>query len=257
MGAYLGLRDSWFWEDGAVLDAIEVLQGQADGTFYPTEYGPESLVDVACPDLWGYLVPRAEAEPFERLFAAREDEQIAELYGGRFAYARWGVGADGEPKVGFSPRPSPKRSPLREASARRRHGHGSGRGDPPPRATSTYAATWSRVGAKSSTSPGSATFPPPGSELPRPSSRPTPPSAKAPVTASAGKPVDDLRRFLLELHPRNRRCRPASGNEKRLFREERRSDPLPVPLDKKVRSRRDAPPLGIRRLASHDGARRR
>lgn len=35
MGAYLGLRDSWFWEDDAILDAIETLQDQADGTFYP------------------------------------------------------------------------------------------------------------------------------------------------------------------------------------------------------------------------------
>ena len=112
MGAYLCLRDSWFWEDGAVLDAIEVLQGQADGTFYPTEYGPESLVDVARPDLWGYLVPRAEAEPFERLFAAREDEQIAKLYGGRFAYARWDAGADGEPKVGFLPAPVSEEEPI-------------------------------------------------------------------------------------------------------------------------------------------------
>lgn len=39
MGAYLGLRDSWFWEDDAILDAIETLQDQADGTFYPAEYG--------------------------------------------------------------------------------------------------------------------------------------------------------------------------------------------------------------------------
>lgn len=30
MGAYLGLRDGWFWEDEAILDSIEV-QGQAGG----------------------------------------------------------------------------------------------------------------------------------------------------------------------------------------------------------------------------------
>ena len=72
MDTYLGLRDGWFWQDDAILDAIEVLQGQADGTFYPTEYGPESLADVSCPDLWGYLVPQVEAEPFERLFVACE-----------------------------------------------------------------------------------------------------------------------------------------------------------------------------------------
>lgn len=72
MGAYLGLRDSWFWEDDAILDAIETLQDQADGTFYPAEYGPEGHTDIACPNLWGYLIPQEESEPFERLFAARE-----------------------------------------------------------------------------------------------------------------------------------------------------------------------------------------
>ena len=68
MGAYLGLRDSWFWEDDAILDAIETLQDQADGTFYPAEYGPEGHTDIACPNLWGYLIPQEESEPFERLF---------------------------------------------------------------------------------------------------------------------------------------------------------------------------------------------
>ena len=57
MGAYLGLRDGWFWEDGAVLDAIETIQGQADGTFYPTEYGPEGHADVACPRPLGLSNP--------------------------------------------------------------------------------------------------------------------------------------------------------------------------------------------------------
>lgn len=112
MDAYLGLRDGWFWEDDAILEAIEVLQGQADGTFYPTECGPESLADVSCPDLWGYLVPRVEADPFERLFAAREDERIAKLYEDRFAYARWDAGADGKPKVGFLPAPVSEEEPI-------------------------------------------------------------------------------------------------------------------------------------------------
>lgn len=119
MGVYLGLRDGWFWEDGAVLDAIETLQGQADGTFYPIEYGPESLVDIACPDLWGYLVPRAEAEPFERLFAAREDKQIAKLYESRFAYARWRDGAEGKPEVGFLPAPTLKETPLPDSAGKK------------------------------------------------------------------------------------------------------------------------------------------
>ena len=39
------------------------------------------------------------------------------------------------PRWAFSPRPSPVRSPLREASARRRRGRGSGRGDLPSRTT--------------------------------------------------------------------------------------------------------------------------
>lgn len=112
MGVYLGLRDGWLWEDDAILDAIEVLQSQVDDTFYPTEYGPESLVDVACPDTWGYLVPQVEAEPFESLFASREDEQIAKLYGCRFAYARWDAGADGEAKASFLPAPVSREEPI-------------------------------------------------------------------------------------------------------------------------------------------------
>ena len=112
MGAYLGLRDGWFWEDDAILDAIETLQGQADGTFYPTEYGPENRADIACPDLWGYLIPPAESESFERLFAAREDEQIAKLYGSRFAYARWDAAANSEPKVSFLAAPVSEEEPI-------------------------------------------------------------------------------------------------------------------------------------------------
>ena len=94
MDTYLGLRDDWFLEDPAVLDAIEMLQGMAGGTFYPIEYGPESAADITCPDLWGYLIPQEEAEPFERLFVAREDKQIARLYESCFSYARWGTDAD-------------------------------------------------------------------------------------------------------------------------------------------------------------------
>lgn len=55
MGAYLGLRDGWFRENEVILDAIETLQGQADGAFYPTEHGPKGHTGAACPDLWGYL----------------------------------------------------------------------------------------------------------------------------------------------------------------------------------------------------------
>ena len=112
MNVYLGLRDDWFFlENPAVLDAIEALQDMADGTFYPTEYGPESLADIACPNLWGYLVPQAEAEPFEHLFVAREDKQIAKLYEGRFTYAQWSAGVDGEAKVSFLPAPVSEEEP--------------------------------------------------------------------------------------------------------------------------------------------------
>lgn len=135
MGAYLGLRDSWFWEDDAILDAIETLQDQADGTFYPAEYGPEGHTDIACPNLWGYLIPQEESEPFERLFAAREDEQVAKLYGPASPTPDGTTVPTANPRWAFSPRPSPVRSPLREASARRRRGRGSGRGDLPSRTT--------------------------------------------------------------------------------------------------------------------------
>ena len=72
MGAYLGLRDSWFWEDDAILDAIETLQDQADGTFYPAEYGPEGHTDIACPNLWGYLIPQEESFRGTRRRAGRK-----------------------------------------------------------------------------------------------------------------------------------------------------------------------------------------
>lgn len=68
MGAYLGLRDSWFWEDDAILDAIETLQDQATArSTRPNTAGGHT--DIACPNLWGYLIPQEESEPFERLFA--------------------------------------------------------------------------------------------------------------------------------------------------------------------------------------------
>lgn len=88
MDAYLGLRDGWLLEDDALLDSIEVLQAQADDTFYPIGRGPESCAGIACRDLWGYLVPSSEAESFERLFLTHEDERIARLYAKRFASAR-------------------------------------------------------------------------------------------------------------------------------------------------------------------------
>lgn len=187
MGAYLGLRDSWFWEDDAILDAIETLQDQADGTFYPAEYGPEGHTDIACPNLWGYLIPQEESEPFERLFAAREDEQVAKLYGTRFAYARWYNGADGEPKVGFLPAPVSREEPLAGGVGKKATWARFWTWGPALEDNIDMSCDWSRVGAKSSTSPGNATFPPPDSGLPRPSSRPMPPSAKASTMASAGK----------------------------------------------------------------------
>lgn len=112
MEAYLGLRDSWLLEDDALLDSIEALQAQADGTFYPTGRGPESCASIACTDLWGYLVPPSEAEAFERLFLTYEDERIAKLYAKRFVYARWRDDAEGKPEVDFFPAPVLKETPL-------------------------------------------------------------------------------------------------------------------------------------------------
>ena len=110
--AYLGLRDSWLLEDDALLDSIEALEAQADGTFYPTGHGPESCATIACTDLWGYLVPLSETEEFESLFLTHEDEQIAKLYAKRFVYARWHDGAEGKPEVGFFPAPVLNETPL-------------------------------------------------------------------------------------------------------------------------------------------------
>ena len=112
MNAYLGLRDSWLLEDDALLDSIEALQAQADGTFYPTGRGPESCASIACADLWGYLVPPSETKAFERLFLAHKDERIAKPYAKRFAYARWRDGAGGKSEVGFLPAPVLKETPL-------------------------------------------------------------------------------------------------------------------------------------------------
>lgn len=121
MEAYLGLRDSWLLEDDPLLDSIEALQAQADGTFYPTGRGPESCAGIACRDLWGYLVPSSEAEAFERLFLTHEDERIAKLYAKRFAYARWRDGAEGKPEVSFFPAPRPQRDTP--SGQRRQEGH--------------------------------------------------------------------------------------------------------------------------------------
>ena len=112
MSAYLGLRDVWLFEDDTLLDSIEALQAQADGTFYPTVHGPESCASIACRDLWGYLIPPSEAEAFERLFLALEDERISKLYAKRFVYARWRDGAEGKPEVGLLPAPTLKETPL-------------------------------------------------------------------------------------------------------------------------------------------------
>ena len=112
MSAYLGLRDSWLLEDDALLDSIEALQAQADGTFYPTGRGPESCAGIACRDLWGYLVPPSEAEAFERLFLTHEDERITKLYAKRFVYARWRDDVEGKPEVAFLPAPAPKETPF-------------------------------------------------------------------------------------------------------------------------------------------------
>ena len=203
MGAYLGLRDSWFWEDDAILDAIETLQDQADGTFYPAEYGPEGHTDIACPNLWGYLIPQEESEPFERLFAAREDEQVAKLYGTRFAYARWYNGADGEPKVGFLPAPVSREEPLAGGVGKK----------------ATWARFWPWGPALEDNIDMSCDLD--GLVRNRVRLQETRPSRRQiqgcrgqaralchhrrrrPLWRARGKPVDDLRRFLLELHPRD------------------------------------------------------
>ena len=203
MGAYLGLRDGWFWEDDAILDAIETLQGQADGTFYPTEYGPEGHTDIARPDLWGYLIPKEQSEPFERLFAAREDEQVAKLYGTRFAYARWYNGADGEPKVGFLPAPVSREEPLaggvgEKATWARFWTWGPALEEHRHELRSGHGLVRNRVRLQET----------------RPSRRQVQGCRgqtralcnhrrRRPLWRAQGKPVDDLRRFLLELHPRD------------------------------------------------------
>lgn len=119
MSAYLGLRDDWLLEDDTLLDSIEALQAQADGTFYPTGYGPESCASIACRDLWGYLIPPSEAEAFERLFLALEDERISKLYAKRFVYARWRDGAEGKPEVSFLPAPALKETPLPDSAGKK------------------------------------------------------------------------------------------------------------------------------------------
>ena len=167
MGAYLVLRDSWLLEDDTLLDSIKSPQAQAGGTFYPIGLGPESCAGIACPDLWGYLVPPSEAEAFESLFSAHENEQIAKLYAKRFVYARWRDGAGGKPEVGFLPAPVLKETPLRTASARRQPGRAFGRGIPPPSTTSTCAAIWSQADALPRSHPKKGRSPPPVSESPR------------------------------------------------------------------------------------------
>ena len=185
MEAYLGLRDSWLLEDDALLDSIEALQAQADGTFYPTGREPESCASIACTDLWGYLVPPSEAEAFERLFLTYEDERIAKLYAKRFVYARWRDDAEGKPEVDFFPAPVLKETPLPGSVGKK----------------ATWAHFWSWGPATEyhfdmrcnlatgrcsvEIASGNEALPPPVSESPRLRLHPTPPSAKASATARA------------------------------------------------------------------------
>ena len=175
MEAYLGLRDSWLLEDDALLDSIEALQAQADGTFYPTGRGPKSCAGIACPDLWGYLVPPSEAEAFERLFLAHENGRIAKLYANRFAYARWRDGAEGKPEVGFLPAPTLKETPLPGSVGKKAAWARFWSWAPAAGTTSTCTATWSQADAPPRSYPKKGRFPPLISESLRQRSRHTSP----------------------------------------------------------------------------------
>ena len=94
-----GLRNGILLEFDEVLDALEVIQPQVGGTFYPTGLGFEGAGPVPFPDLFYWLIAPDRADAFEDLFLAYEDETIKATYPDAFSYIRWDLSDDGQPSM--------------------------------------------------------------------------------------------------------------------------------------------------------------
>lgn len=130
-----GLRGGILLEFDDVLDALEVIQPQVEGTFYPTGLGAESMGQAPYPDLFGWLIGPDRANAFEELFLAHEDEAIQAAYPDAFTYVRWDQGDWGQPSMRLFHAPVAADTPMHGKAGCRAtwarfwtHGESSGEG---------------------------------------------------------------------------------------------------------------------------------
>ena len=107
-----GLRNGILLEFDDVLDALEVIQPQVEGIFYPTGLGFEGTGLVPFPDLFGWLITPDKTDAFEELFLAHEDETIKATYPDAFAYIRWDQSDDGQPSMRLLRAPASADTPM-------------------------------------------------------------------------------------------------------------------------------------------------
>lgn len=94
-----GLRNGILLEFDDVLDALETIQPQVEGTFYPTGLGAEGAGHAPFPDLFGWLIGPDRANAFERQFLAYEDDALRAAYPDAFVYVRWDRDAGDQPAM--------------------------------------------------------------------------------------------------------------------------------------------------------------
>ena len=107
-----GTCDSYLLDFDDVLDAVEALQPQISGAFYPVSIGYSSWNGDWLPDLFGWHIDPEDVEPFEELFLARKDAEIEKAYGGSFSYVRWDSNDEGAPIAHIMPAPIHADSPM-------------------------------------------------------------------------------------------------------------------------------------------------
>ena len=107
-----GLRDGYLLDLDDVLDAVEALQPQIGGVFYPVFIGYSSWNGDWLPDLFGWHIDPEDAGSFEELFLARKDAEIEKAYRGSFSYVRWDSNDEGAPIAHIMPAPIHSDSPM-------------------------------------------------------------------------------------------------------------------------------------------------
>ncbi len=114
-----GLRNGILLEFDDVLDALEVIQPQVEGTFYPTDLGAASVGQAPFPDLFGWLIGPDRADAFEELFLSYEDEAIKAAYPDAFTYVRWDQDNRGQPAMRLLHAPVAEDTPMPGKDGRR------------------------------------------------------------------------------------------------------------------------------------------